>query len=239
MARTKLRRLSRHRRASADDEAPDEAPEEDVVPADLDADVLPPDLDAPELPAPVNVLPEGVNSTRAERPKFTDNDLMKEEGMEWLVKNMPQLAKFQRKSAAADAVRLVNLYKAWCHRLFAKLPFEDMLGRIDKFGSKAHVRNVLDKMRDEQAYPRAKRPRDEQDEPPQEEPPQEDAMLPPQEDPIMPPQEETPEPQDEDEKKKMLRAKRLAAIELRRQRQLAKQQQEGIESQQREVTEVA
>lgn len=89
---------------------------------------------------------------RAPRPKFTENHLMKAEGLEWLVKHMPKRAKCRHRDAAEDAARLVEGYRQWAAGLFPKLPLDDMLQRIETMGKKALVRNVVEDMRQNQRY---------------------------------------------------------------------------------------
>ena len=89
---------------------------------------------------------------RAPRPKFTENHLMKAEGLEWLVKHMPKRAKCRHRDAAEDAARLVEGYRQWAAGLFPKLPLDDLLQRVETMGKKALVRNVVEDMRQNQRY---------------------------------------------------------------------------------------
>lgn len=127
-------------------------------------------LDSVKNVMPASVLPDGIVTTMKRkklRPTFTVDDLMSAQGIEWLRDNMPKLAKFDRKDDAADTRRLIRLYRGWCSKLFSGLSFEEMVSRIEKFGSKARVRNAMEKFRTDQFWDGKRRkedqPRDEEE----------------------------------------------------------------------------
>lgn len=158
-------RLNRSRRASSSSPPPPRQEEEEE---EGEEDV---GLDSVKKVTPsASVLPEGIVTTTMKRKKtratFTIDDLMKAEGIEWLRDNMPKLAKFDRKDDASDARRLVRHYKGWCSRLFPSLPFDEMVSRIEKFGSKARLRNAMEKFRTDQFWNgKKKERRDDEGEP--------------------------------------------------------------------------
>ena len=81
-------------------------------------------------------------TTKKVRPKFTENDLAKDNGLEWLPKHAPKRAKFQGRDIT-DARRLVDTYRAWAKQLFPSVPLDELLQRTDKFGHKMFVRGLV------------------------------------------------------------------------------------------------
>ena len=63
-------------------------------------------------------------TTKKIRPKFTENDLAKDNGLEWLPKHAPKRAKFQGRDIT-DARRLVDTYRAWAKQLFPSVPLDE------------------------------------------------------------------------------------------------------------------
>ncbi|KAJ8605132.1 hypothetical protein CTAYLR_000457 [Chrysophaeum taylorii] len=242
-------RLFRNKKRAVEDEEEDPSSEGAALPEavteDIEAEATTSPEDDAALPnfvneaLPSDVLPEGVATGKRTRPKFTVDHLMKADGMEWLREHMPKLAKFDHKDEAADAHRLVDLYRNWCRRLFPKLSFDEMLGRIDKFGSIARVRNVVESMRLDQHWGKkraaagditlddedAKRLKtgveetvethDAGDQPANDQPNRDDHQPAADHQPTAP-----PTPAVDDDLKNKIEAKRQAALELRRQRQL-------------------
>ena len=86
-------------------------------------------------------------TTKKVRPKFTENDLAKDNGLEWLPKHAPKRAKFQGRDVT-DARRLVDTYRAWAKQLFPSVPLDELLQRTDKFGHKMFVRGLVENLRD-------------------------------------------------------------------------------------------
>ena len=86
-------------------------------------------------------------TTKKIRPKFTENDLAKDNGLEWLPKHAPKRAKFQGRDIT-DARRLVDTYRAWAKQLFPSVPLDELLQRTDKFGHKMFVRGLVENLRD-------------------------------------------------------------------------------------------
>jgi hypothetical protein len=86
-------------------------------------------------------------TTKKVRPKFTENDLAKDNGLEWLPKHAPKRAKFQGRDVL-DARRLVDTYRAWAKQLFPSVPLDELLQRTDKFGHKMFVRGLVENLRD-------------------------------------------------------------------------------------------
>ena len=86
-------------------------------------------------------------TTKKVRPKFTENDLAKDNGLEWLPKHAPKRAKFQGRDIT-DARRLVDTYRAWAKQLFPSVPLDELLQRTDKFGHKMFVRGLVENLRD-------------------------------------------------------------------------------------------
>ena len=86
-------------------------------------------------------------TTKKIRPKFTENDLAKDNGLEWLPKHAPKRAKFQGRDVL-DARRLVDTYRAWAKQLFPSVPLDELLQRTDKFGHKMFVRGLVENLRD-------------------------------------------------------------------------------------------
>ena len=86
-------------------------------------------------------------TTKKIRPKFTENDLAKDNGLEWLPKHAPKRAKFQG-GDVTDARRLVDTYRAWAKQLFPSVPLDELLQRTDKFGHKMFVRGLVENLRD-------------------------------------------------------------------------------------------
>jgi hypothetical protein len=86
-------------------------------------------------------------TTKKVRPKFTENDLAKDNGLEWLPKHAPKRAKFQGRDVL-DARRLVDTYWAWAKQLFPSVPLDELLQRTDKFGHKMFVRGLVENLRD-------------------------------------------------------------------------------------------
>ena len=86
-------------------------------------------------------------TTKKIRPKFTENDLAKDNGLEWLPKHAPKRAKFQGRDIT-DARRLVDTYRAWANQLFPSVPLDELLQRTDKFGHKMFVRGLVENLRD-------------------------------------------------------------------------------------------
>ncbi|KAJ1445630.1 replication fork protection component Swi3-domain-containing protein [Pelagophyceae sp. CCMP2097] len=179
---------------------------------------------------------------RVPRPKFTENHLMKDTGLDWLREHMPKVVRPRGAGhEAADAARLIEHYEGWAERMFPKLPFNEMLGRIEKLGSKALVRNFVESLRQEHRWVGKKRMAD--DEPDNElkksradDDDDDDAnnvaLFPaaPRRDEAA---EETWGDDEDDEdavlaqaeaddRKQQIAAKRLAALELLRQKRLAK-----------------
>ena len=88
-----------------------------------------------------------MSPTKKVRPKFTENDLAKDNGLEWLPKHAPKRAKFQGRDVT-DARRLVDTYRAWAKQLFPSVPLDELLQRTDKFGHKMFVRGLVENLRD-------------------------------------------------------------------------------------------
>jgi len=82
------------------------------------------------------------------RPKFTENDLAKDNGLEWLPKHAPKRARFRGKDDALDARRLVDTYRSWSKQLFPSVPLDELLQRTDNFGHKMFVRGLVENLRD-------------------------------------------------------------------------------------------
>eukprot|EP00547_Thalassionema_nitzschioides_P013376 CAMPEP_0194261186 /NCGR_PEP_ID=MMETSP0158-20130606/45896_1 /TAXON_ID=33649 /ORGANISM="Thalassionema nitzschioides, Strain L26-B" /LENGTH=743 /DNA_ID=CAMNT_0039001301 /DNA_START=41 /DNA_END=2272 /DNA_ORIENTATION=- len=64
---------------------------------------------------------------------------------------LPKLGQRNQKSvqaAAAYSSRLINAYKQWAFQLFPGLGMEDVLSRVETFGSKREVKDYLQTMRD-------------------------------------------------------------------------------------------
>ena len=82
------------------------------------------------------------------RPKFTENDLAKDNGLEWLPKHAPKRARFRGKDDALDARRLVDTYRSWSKQLFPSVPLDELLQHTDNFGHKMFVRGLVENLRD-------------------------------------------------------------------------------------------
>ena len=210
----------------------EEAPPEEEAPEEEDEDDAMPSMAAAEA------MPSTLQTERPKRPKFEPNDLTKKEGLEWVLENLPTKAKFE--GTSSDGIRLIEGYRAWAAQLFPRLAFDEFLSRVDKFGTKAQVRNQLETMRQDILHGR-KRPRDDDSDdddevmdlttnnkdeevPPAEDEEEDESPLAP------PPDEEHPSQEQEqevthpsrttmdDEAKAKIEANRLAALEKRRQR---------------------
>ena len=116
------------------------------------------DLDAAMPQFFENALPESVlKDEKSGRLKFEANDLAKEEGLAWVLERLPKVAAFSQKSETRDAMALVEGYRTWAKKLFPKLPFDDFAARVDKFGQKQQVRNLLESMREDFVYGRLRK----------------------------------------------------------------------------------
>jgi len=152
---------------NAEESSPVKEMDDDVMPnfglnENEDNDDVIPNLDGTEANAVSsgNVMP---TLPKSNRPKFTIDDLVKAQGLDWIQSELPKMAKFEHKDPAADALRLIQGYRAWHQQLFPHLPFDEFLARVNRLGAQARIRNFLESMREDQRWGR-KRCRDNDEE---------------------------------------------------------------------------
>ena len=84
---------------------------------------------------------------RAPRPKLDENCLSKAEGLDAVLHALPARAAFRGKDAEQDAVRLVEAYRSWATKLFPRMPVDELVARVDGFGRKGRVRDMVEALR--------------------------------------------------------------------------------------------
>ena len=80
--------------------------------------------------------------------QFTDSDLTCEHGIEKIYESFPSRNKHF--PAEERLNQLMNSYKEWGFNLHPGLAFPDLLSRVETFGSRPSVKNVLRGLRDEE-----------------------------------------------------------------------------------------
>lgn len=97
------------------------------------------------------------NATRKKarkRPKLTPSLVTGPKGLIRLLSEFPRRHKWPKnknstQAAAVYSRNLVNSYKSFCYDLFPTLAFQDVLTRIETFGSKKEVKDYLQHMREQ------------------------------------------------------------------------------------------
>jgi len=84
---------------------------------------------------------------RAPRPKLDENCLSKAEGLDAVLHALPAKAAFRGRDAEQDAVRLVEAYRSWATKLFPRMPVDELVARVDGFGRKGRVRDMVEALR--------------------------------------------------------------------------------------------
>ncbi|XP_041464498.1 chromosome segregation in meiosis protein 3-like [Lytechinus variegatus] len=80
-------------------------------------------------------------------PKLDATRLTGERGLPVLMKHFEKV-KFKGKGhEVSDLDRLMRVMEHWAHRLFPKMPFDDVIERIEKLGSKKPVQTCIKKIR--------------------------------------------------------------------------------------------
>ena len=110
-----------------------------------------------------------VKKPRLLRPKFEPSHLIGPKGLIQMKNDMPGILErhtaklvsgggkrkrqkqspFQYHSEASFGKALISTYKQFCHNLYPHLAFEDLLLRIEKFGSKKEVKDYIQSMRED------------------------------------------------------------------------------------------
>ncbi|XP_050402806.1 biorientation of chromosomes in cell division protein 1-like 1 isoform X2 [Patella vulgata] len=86
------------------------------------------------------------NTVRRPIPKLDSKRLTGERGIP-IVPKLFENVKFKGKGHEHDLKLVMDKLEHWSHRLFPKLPFDEVLARVEKLGAKKEVQTCIKKMR--------------------------------------------------------------------------------------------